>query len=259
MEELKKVKSYLKRFGLSAQGSAVYIELFKVGPTTALKLAKTLGIPRTQVYRELEMLQEVALVSADKLRYGSLFRALPLENLEELLETRKASVETLSRELLPMAQMLQGIAAVSAVKATVRHYYGVAGLRQANWNLTKARKEFRVFETRHISQHLDAEFARRLRERIIERNLASFDLTNQKTVRRSDLEPVNLSKSNHRYIDPAVLDIKFEMYIYDETVTLLDYSKKQEMAIEICHPNLSLMMTQLFDAMWKMAKVIVPQ
>jgi hypothetical protein len=49
------------------------------------------------------------------------------------------------------------------------------------------------------------------------------------------------------------------MYIYDETVTLLDYSKKQEMAIEICHPNLSLMMTQLFDAMWKMAKVIVPQ
>jgi hypothetical protein len=70
---------------------------------------------------------------------------------------------------------------------------------------------------------------------------------------------VNLSKAKMRYIDPSILDITFEMYVYDDIVTLLDYSKQQQMAVEIHHPNLSLMMTQLFDAMWKGAKDVVPR
>lgn len=235
MDELRRVKGYLKRLGLSDRGALVYIDLFKVGPTTALKISKTLGIPRTQVYRELEMLQEIALVSADRLSYGSLFRALPLENIEALLENRKAVTETLSKDLASMVQSMQFIAGASGVKAAVRHYYGIAGLRQANWNLTKARKEFRVFEARHLLQHLDPAFARRCRERIIERKLVSYDLTNLKVVKRTDPEPVNLSRAKMRHIDPHILDIKFEIYVYDDTVTLLDYSKQQQMAVEIHH------------------------
>lgn len=258
MDNLKTLKNYLKRLGLSDACSAVYLELFKVGPTSALKLSKALRIPRTQVYRELETLQDIALVSADKLSYGTLFRALPLENIEGLLENRKAVTETLSKELSSMVESMQLLAGSRGPKASVRHYYGIAGLRQANWNLTKAQKEFRVFETKHLSEHFDPAFARRCRERVLERKLISYDLTNEKIHKRKDLDPVDLTKAKLRYIDPKVLDIKFEMYLYDDVVTLLDYSEQQRMAVEIHHHNLSTMMKQLFDAVWKTAEEVVP-
>jgi len=254
MNEIAKVKNYFKRLGVSATGAALYIELFRVGPTTALKLARTLAVPRTQVYRELETLQQMALVSADKLSYGTLFHALPLENVESMLEARKSTTEALARDLSSMSDMMRLLAGSSGPQATVRHYYGRAGLRQANWNLTKARKEFRVFETKHLSQHLDPDFARRCRERFIERKLHSFDLTNERIHKKKDLEPVDPARAKLRYIDPKILDVKFEMYIYDEVVTLLDYSERNSMALEIHHPSLSSMMKQLFDAMWKTAE-----
>jgi sugar-specific transcriptional regulator TrmB len=254
MSEIAKVKNYLKRLGVSATEAALYIELFRVGPTTALKLARSLAVPRTQVYRELENLQQMALVSADKLSYGTIFHALPLENVESMLEARKSTTEALVRELGSVSDVMKLLAGSSGPQATVRHYYGRAGLRQVNWNLTKARKEFRVFETKHLSQHLDADFARRCRERFIERKLHSFDLTNERVHKRKDLEPVDLARAKLRYIDPKILDVKFEMYIYDEVVTLLDYSERNSMALEIHHPSLSVMMKQLFDAMWKTAE-----
>jgi sugar-specific transcriptional regulator TrmB len=257
VSEAKRLKSYLKRVGVSSDAAAVYIELFRVGPTTALKISRALNIPRTQVYRELDSLKALSLVSADKLSYGTLFRALPLDNLESLLRDRRAVTEQLSNELASVAQSMQIMAGSSGPKATVRNYYGIAGLRQANWNLTKASKEFRVFETSHLSERFDQEFVKRCRERILERKLLSFDLTNHKRHSVKDLEPFDPSKVKLRYIDPKILDIKFEMYIYDEVVTLLDYSEQQRMAIEICHPNLSTMMRQLFDAMWMMGEDVV--
>lgn len=257
MEELRKLKSYLKRLGISNKGAALYIELCRVGPTTALKLSKALDLPRTQVYRELEELQEITLVSADKLSYGTLFHALPLENVEGILETRMSTTEALSKDLPLMSQIMRIIAGSQGEQATVRHYYGKAGLRQANWNLTKAQREFRVFETRHLNQHLDTEFARRCRERCIERKLYSYDLTNEREHRLKDLEPVDLSRAKLRYIDPAILDIRFEMYIYDNVVALLDYSERHGMAVEIHHSHVSAMMKQLFDAVWKLAEDVV--
>lgn len=257
MDALKKLKSYLKRLGLSPESTAVYLELVRIGPTSALKISKALGMPRTQVYRELEALQAIALASADKLSYGTMFRALPLENIEGLLENRRAVTDELSKELASMAESLQLLAGSHGPKATVRHYYGVAGLRQTNWNLTKATKEFRVFETKHLSEHLDPAFSRRCRERIIERKLVSYDLTNRKNHTRKELEPVDLTRAKIRYIEPKILDIQFEMYVYDDVVTLLDYSDQQRMAIEIHHPQLSQMMRQLFDAMWKTAREVV--
>jgi sugar-specific transcriptional regulator TrmB len=257
MDELRQIKNYFRRLGVSAKATLLYIELCKAGPTTALKLSRALKIPRTQVYRELEALQEMALVSADKLRYGTIFNALPLDNVESLLEARKSTTNALARDLDSILAAMRIIAGSPGPKAAVRHYYGKAGLRQANWNLTKASKEFRVFETKHLSQHLEPDFVRRCRERFVERKLHMYDLTSEKVHKRADLEPVDPSRSRMRYIDPKILDVKFEMYIYDDVVTLLDYSDRNSMALEIQHASLSAMMRQLFDAIWKSAEDVV--
>jgi sugar-specific transcriptional regulator TrmB len=251
------LQSYLKKAGIEPAATKVYLELNKDGPSSALQLAKGTGMSRTQVYRYLDALQLSGLVSAEQLSYGTLFRALPLENLEGLIIDRETQATELRTRLSDMATLLQHLAGSNGPKATIQHYYGTAGLKQVNWNLTKAEHEFRVFEVAHISQHLNPTFARRHRERVIEKGLRSYDLTNAEQVKAAELEPFNPRQAEIRHIDPEILRINFEVYIYNQVVALLDYSAENTMAIEIHHPSLHAMMRQLFDAMWNLGTPLV--
>jgi len=252
-EQLKVVQKYLQVLGIEPEATLAYLELTKLGPSSALQLAKATNISRTQVYRHLEELQAKGLVSAEQLSYGTLFRTLSLENLEALIANREAETAAVKRNLGSMTGLMQQLAGASGPKATTQHYYGLAGLKQVNWNLTKADKEFRVFEVAHLSQHLDKAFARRCRERCMEQELISYDLTNATSVTAEELEPFEPKRAFLRHIDPEVLRINFETYIYNDVVTLVDYSKEQQLALEIHHPGLKAMMQQLFDAMWATA------
>jgi sugar-specific transcriptional regulator TrmB len=245
------IQKYLQKLGLEPEATTLYLELVQNGHSSALQLAKTTNISRTQVYRFLESLQQAGLVSGEQLSYGTLYRPLPLENIEGLLASREAETAAIRRNLSGMTAALQALAGGSGPKATVQHYYGLAGLKQVNWNLTKADKEYRVFEVAHLSHHLDQAFARRCREQSIARGVYTYDLTNAEKITLKSLEPVDPELSQYRHVDPTVLTINFEMYIYNNIVTLVDY--QQEMAVEIHHPALKSMMQQLFDAMWATA------
>lgn len=248
MNQLSVIKKYLGKLGIEPESVVVYLELVRYGHSSALQLAKATGISRTQVYRHLEVLQQHGLVSAEQLSYGTLYRPMPIENIEGLLANREAETAAIRRNLGAMTAALQAIAGGNGPKATVQHYYGLAGLKQANWNITRADKEYRVFEAAHISSHLDQAFARRYRERCIEQELISYDLTNDTEVKAKDIEPFEPSHTFLRHIDPKVLTIDYEIVLYNDVVTMLDFT--EQMAIELTHPALSSMMRQLFDAMW---------
>jgi sugar-specific transcriptional regulator TrmB len=250
------IKKYLGKLGVEAEAVTVYLELVKQGYASALQLSKATGVSRTQIYRRLDELQHYGLASAEQLSYGTLYRPMPIENIEGLLANREAETAAIRRNLGGMTAALQAIAGGSGPKATVQHYYGLAGIKQANWNITKADKEYRCFEAAHISAHLDQAFARRHRERCIERGLTSYDLTNATSVNAKEIEPFEPSKTFIRRIDPEVLTINFEVVLYNNVVLLLDYTKENSMAVEINHPTLHAMMTQLFDAMWAQASPI---
>ncbi|HSW66582.1 MAG TPA: helix-turn-helix domain-containing protein [Bacillota bacterium] len=253
MDRTATISKYLGKLGVEPEAVTLYIALTKHGHSSALQLSKATGIGRTHVYRLLEALQQCGLTSAEQLSYGTLYRALPLENIEGLLANREAETAAIRRNLGAMTAALQAIAGGSGPKATVQHYYGQAGLKQVNWNLTKADKEYRCFEAAHLSAHLDKAFARRHRERCLERELTSYDLTNATTVHAKELEPFEPKRTFLCHIDPEVLTINFEVLLYNDVVTLLDYTEQNAMAIEIHHPSLKAMMQQLFDAMWAQA------
>jgi sugar-specific transcriptional regulator TrmB len=250
MDQATLITKYLEKLDIEPESTRVYIELVKTGHTSALQLAKTTSISRTQVYRHLEALQSHGLVSAEQLSYGTLYRALPLDNIEGLLANREAETAAIRRNLGGMVQALQALSGGSGPQATVQHYYGLAGLKQVNWNLTKAEKEFRVFEAARLNQHLDQAFARRCREQFIARGLRSRDLTNALAIKHKDVEPIDRKRSEYRHIDPDLLHITFEVYIYNDVVTLLDYQQGNQMAMEVHHPSFKAMMAQMFDAMW---------
>ena len=254
--DIKVVQNYLQVLGIEPAATRAYLALLKLGPSSVLQIAKHTVTSRTQMYRHLEQLQQHGLVSMEQLSYGSLYRALPLENIEATIASREAETAAAKQNLGVMADMLQALAGSAGPKATVQHYYGMGGLKQINWNITKASQDYRVFEAAHLSQHFDKEglaFARRCRERYVERGLTSYDLTNDTEVKAKDLEPFEPSRTFLRHIDSEILRINFEINIYDDVVSMVDYgasSLEQLLATEIHHPTLSAMMRQLFDAMW---------
>lgn len=244
---------YLGRLNLDPAAADLYLALSKHGVSSALQLARATHISRTQVYRHLEDLQAINLVSSEDLGHTTLYRALPITNIEGALADREAEIAGLRNDLGAITKFVQHLSGATGPTATVHHYYGMAGLKQVNWNLTKAEKEYRVFEVAHLSQHLEKSFARKCRERYIARHLTSYDLTNATKIFGADIEPYDPAKTFYRHIDPAVLDIQFEVYVYNDVVTLLDHNKDQLHALEIHHPVLNQMMTQLFNSMWQQA------
>jgi len=250
----KVVQKYLQVLGIDPEATLIYIQLLILGPSSALQLSKATSVSRTQTYRHIEQLQAYGLVSAEQLSYGTLFRSLPLQNIESLIASREAETADLKQDLGAMTQSLELLVGSNGPKSTTAHYYGKGGLKQVNWNLTRATKEFRVYETAHLNEHFDKAFARRCSEQFVNRRLTSYDLTNATSVVGKDIEPFEPSRVHYRHIDPEILKIGFEMYVYDDTVTLIDYKPKEPHATEIHHQALASMMRQQFDAMWNIAE-----
>ncbi len=248
------IENYLVALGVEPPAARLFIDLGRLGFASALQLARITGISRTQVYRYLEALQRLGLVTPEQLHYGTLYRALALENIENYLADRAAEIARLRRNLADAASALQVLAGGSGPKATVQHLYGEAGLKQAHWNLSNAHTEFRVLEASRTIRYADKTFARHCQERIMERLLTRFTLTNAAEFSAPALTPFTPERSFFRHIDASTLAITFEAYIYNDIVTLIDGNASQQLILEVSHPSVAAMMRQLFDSFWTHAR-----
>ncbi|MCK5630023.1 MAG: hypothetical protein KAI26_05370, partial [Nanoarchaeota archaeon] len=92
----------LEEFGLNEKESRIYVTLLKEKSCNASRLAKLTNLNRTTAYLELDNLLRLGLVSyviKDSRRY---YQAASPEKLLEILDTKKAKIES----ILPMLKGL---------------------------------------------------------------------------------------------------------------------------------------------------------
>ena len=89
----------LSQFGLDQHQAAIYLELLKNGPSTALKLHQKLNIPRTQIYYLTNKLSQIGLIKILARDYGTKFEACSYYQLSDLLQQKKSQVLTLEKSL----------------------------------------------------------------------------------------------------------------------------------------------------------------
>src|SRR5688572_24785582 len=118
---------YLGRLNLDPATADIYLALAKHGVSSALQLARTTHISRTQVYRHLEDLQAINLVSSEDLGHTTLYRTLPITNIEGTLADREAEIAGLRSDLGAITHFVQHLSGATGPTATVQHYYGIAG------------------------------------------------------------------------------------------------------------------------------------
>ena len=254
MNNKEKILKQLKLFGLSNQASTLYLSLLSFGSCGIVELTRRLKMGRNVVYRLLDELEEKQLITISQKSFGKEYSAMHPEAFEGIINSRAAEVSQMESVLPGLALNLEAMIGKNK-QSKIVHYEGVNGLKQVNYNLTKAKKEFRVFELEHLSDYLDKNFAEKLRRIWVNKKITSFDITNSKKIKAYTTDMEYWSKcSKYRYIDPKIFEIKFEMYIYNDVVTLLDYKCDTPHCVEIHNQSLADMQRQLFDTIWIQGK-----
>lgn len=253
------ILGYLKRLGLNSDQANLYIYLHVLGPSTVVALSKAIGTGRTRLYPVLESLHELGLVVIHEKHYGTKYEALSPQSLEYLV----AEIETKSQQLRTELSSVQNAIAQLSGSVTkgskVIEYKGIEGLKQINFNLTKAHKECRVFELAHLDEHsvLPKSFVDRIRKAFVDNNIINRDITNNKEWKFVE-NPYDPQHKYQRgcYISSEIFPIEVETYIYNDCIAYLQYSQDNIFGVEIHNELLANQQKHLFDIVWNQGKEI---
>lgn len=248
-----KVVRYLKQLGLATEQADIYLYLLSQGPATVLAISRGLKTGRTKLYPLLEDLAAKQLIAVHERHYGTSYEAQSPETLDFLVSEAERKAENLRSNLPAVAHALQALQIQAPTTSRVVEYRGVDGLKQMNWNLTKADKEFRVFELAGLDKHLGKHFADKMRGIFVDKKIKNYDLTNNPhRAQEPSLQDASLALA--RYISPSVFRIEFETCIYNNCVTLLSYDHQDIFGVEIYNDKLARQQKQIFDLLWSQAK-----
>lgn len=255
-----KIISNLKKIGIDKEYARIYLKLWTKGPLTVVQLSRELDLGRNVIYRIIRDLDELNLVNKKNKNYGSEYEAIHYKNLKFIVEKKKNELEDAQKGLEKLFEDLPYLQNANRVSSNVIHYHGIEGLKQVNWNLVKTRDMYRVYEMSRLSSYLDKDFAEKLRMEWKRKEIYSRDLTNDREIKpHTNITGFTERYSKYRYIDPEILEIKTEIYVYNDIVTLLQYDTikhdpKSIFCVEIYNKALAESQKQIYDIIWKSAK-----
>lgn len=244
----------LASYGLTQEESLIYIDLLKNSFSTALAISRRLHIGRTKVYRIVDTLKKKRLVEEKLGDRGLEFGAANPHRLEQLASEKEVQAKVLLQNSHLLATQLEKLVAPFQ-RSKVLYYEGQDGLEQVSYNTTHTKGIMRVYEFAHMSDFINKNLAEKIREKYVERNITTYDLTNQESFPGfTDVHKHIESLSQFRYIDSSVLEIKFETLIYNDVYATYTYSNDEIFCVEVYNEQLATMQKQIFDYIWKQAE-----
>jgi len=247
-----KVVTYLEQLGLHEEQAQIYLYLLKTGPSTVLAISRGLKTGRTKLYPLLEDIAKKQLITIHERHYGTSYEAQPPSTVEFLVSEKERAADALRKDMPATIDILSKLHGQSPATTKIIEYKGIDGLKQMNYNLSRAEKQFKVFELDGLDTHFNPYFATKMRELYNSKGLISYDITNipdrhERTDAQSPLSKV-------AYISPDVFVIEFETFIYNNCVGLISYDENDIFGVEIYNEKLARQQNQLFDLLWKQAK-----
>jgi predicted transcriptional regulator len=256
-ENIDKLYTLLKPFGLKRDHVRVYLYLLGVGEVSVLRISRDLGITRSKVYILLDSLNGYGLVSETGKKTKRRYYANSYKQFEILAHQKRSEAEILESSIPSLFQLLGSVEMGKHKKSRIMHYKGIEGLKTVTWNSTNTVGTLRVFElASNMSAFLDFDFSERVRIEFIRKGLlkSSRQLTNFKII-----QPwTNISDFTDlwkcRYVDPKELHLSMEIVIYNETVAMYQFQRREIFCVEIYNADHAEMIRNLFDYVWNRSK-----
>ena len=139
-----KVVGYFKQLGLDQEQALVYLFLLQTGSSSVLDISRGIKTGRTKLYPLLEDLANKQLVVIHERPYGTSYQAQKPEVIDFLVSEHERKAEALRSSLPATINILKNLEQTSPAKTKIIEYRGIDGLKQMNFNLSKAKEEYRV-------------------------------------------------------------------------------------------------------------------
>lgn len=247
----------LEPFGLNQDESKIYLNLLEKNVSSALKISRDLHLARTKVYRLLDKLIIKQLVIQQCSDSGFKFRAANPSRLNFLLSQKESEITSLKKSLPDTLSILKNHIGIDNPSSRVLFYQGQEGLSQVNWNILNTKDEFLSYEINSANAYLPTHEAEKLRQELINKNISSRTLMNQKNLKTfSQVKKIKLFQQIH-FINPKILTIQSDIFIYNDIFTICHYlDNKDIFCLEIQNHSLVDMQKQIFENLWSQSKPI---
>jgi sugar-specific transcriptional regulator TrmB len=254
------LKNLLKPFGLDEDESHIYSILAEEGLLTALQVSRKSKISRTKVYRILDKLAGLGLVSQSVDEMGAKFMVGSPKEFEKLVIERQHEVDIMKEKMPIIFEQLEALQFSGNNKdSRILYYKGLEGLKQITWNSLKAKDELLTMEIKDMDAFLDHGFAEKMREELVKRKIKSKTITNQSHIDAwTNVKEITTKDFwEIKYINPNALEIKFEVLIYNDVYCMYSYEDNEIFCVEIYNEKLAKMQKQIFQFMWVNARPFV--
>jgi DNA-binding MarR family transcriptional regulator len=272
MQSLQKLPLYVKLFtmmniqdntseelfllGLSRDEARVYTELLR-NPTTHLKLAHATGINRTTIYRLVDKLEKLSLVTKHSDDRGTFLTAADPTTLEVELVTQEEKLKQKRiafRDLLPKLEYIK----TNESGAFIMHTYnGEQGLKQMLWHELKTKGELLILGCATVEQLVaDRRWSERYRGLIVGANYQMRELMNTRPEDKPPItgEPNYMHRYQHRLVPSETLILDHQTTVYNNTVAIYHWHEGQKVGVEIVNRAYAQMMRQIFEQYWQFGK-----
>ena len=255
-ENEKRAIEMLKKYGLGESEARVYLCLTGQGrEMSVLEIARKMKSGRTPVYNALEKLEAKGVTGRIMGENGYSYTAMT-DGLQEYWRERMQKIRRLDEQMPELANMIEGMRMATGYKSRVEYYTGKRGLKQITYNSLKANGDLYIYEIKEtMDAFMDRESAEEYRGRWAKQGVKIHQLTNIKNFEAfTDVEEITGELWDVRHIAPEVLEIKFEMMIYNDVCVMYSTEGKEVFGVEIYNSNLAQMQKQIFSAMEKLGK-----
>jgi hypothetical protein len=177
------------------------------------------------------------------------------EGLELTLQQEEEEILSRRRSLDQLIHSLRGPEHQDDAGFYIKTYYGIAGLKQMLWNELSMHSESLQFTKESLNELAGAVFADKFRAEIINRDIKQRALENVRGTTKSATKLDNyMEHYSVRVIAKDVLDIRQELTIHDDIVSVYNWEDKLYVGTETRNAHYANFMRQIFENYWRLAE-----
>lgn len=252
------VRTYFGKLGFEPEIADIYLALHAYGPQTISALARNSKVERTKIYRSIDVLLESNLIEVETQSKRGIMKAAPIANIHILLAQKEQDLRSLQDELGLIEQVLARNSLSNPV-TRVQFYSGVEGLRQMQWNQTKATGELLSIIDEPLQEALGKAFTLRWAEAMNQnaqplRMIVSprFKELNTAWFKREKIGEITQNITS-RVIEPDVFAITSNTDIWDDVVAYYNWKDGECYGIEIYNKDIANSQRIFFEMLWQQA------
>lgn len=252
------VRNYFAKLGLEPKVADIYLALHAEGPQTISTLARNSRVERTKIYRLIDILMKSSLIEVETHYKRGIIKAAPISNLHILIAQKEQELKSLQDDLGLLEQVLTRNS-LSNPATRVQFYHGVEGIRQMQWNQTKATTEVLSIINEPINDALGRAFTVRWAEAINQNKIAlrlivtpHFEKVNQAWYKQEKIPELMDNVTSH-VVTPNHFPINHNTDIWDNVVAYYNWKDGEIFGIEIYNQDIADAQKHFFEMLWSQA------